>query len=281
MVERRVAHRSGRGDAPRWKLAATAMLAAAATAADEPQTPPDISDAPEFVFARLHYDSAGGWGEAFYNYDGRTWERWETDYPEGDRNFARRLAQLTSIVPDMQGVARRITDPDAFSFPFLYMCDPGYMKMTAEEKRMLGDYLHAGGFLWIDDFWGEGEWWNFEAVMADVLPETAWREIPSDHPILSSVFNLSGAPQVPAQDFAVRGWRTDPGWIHRQPATEVEPVHFRGYFDEGGRLMAVATHNTDIGDGFEREAYGQWYFEKYSTQAYMIGVNIVVYAMTH
>jgi hypothetical protein len=254
------------------------MAAGGTVRGDEPAT--DRSG-PEFVFARIQYDSIGGWGEAYYNYDGRTWARWETDYPQGDENFARRLAQLSSVVPDARGVARRITDPDVFTFPFLYMCDPGYMKMTDEEKRRLREYLLNGGFLWVDDFWGEAEWWNFESVMTDVFPESGWRDIPRGHPILHSVFDLPGAPQIPAQDFAVRGWKTDPGWIHRQPATQLTPVNFRGYFDDRGRLMAVATHNTDVGDGFEREAYGQWYFEKYSTQAYMIGVNIVVYAMSH
>jgi hypothetical protein len=266
------------------RLAVIALASAITSSAraDGPESPETrVSDSAEFVFARLQYDSAGGWGQAYYNYDGRTWQRWETDYPQADENFAYRLRQLSSVVPDARGVARRITDDDVFDFPFLYMCDPGYMRMTPEEKRRLRAYLLSGGFLWVDDFWGEAEWWNFEGVMSDVLPETGWRDIPAGHPILHSVFDLPAAPQIPAQDFAARGWKTDPGWVHRQPATRVEPVNFRGYFDERGRLMAVTTHNTDVGDGWEREAYGQWYFETYSTQAYMIGVNIVVYAMSH
>jgi hypothetical protein len=272
----------GCGSRSAWLFACAGSLAFAAALADESQKRASLyTDGAEFVFARIHYDSVGGWGEAYYNYDGRTWQRWETDYPVGDQNFAHRLSELTAVVPDLHGVARRITDPDVFTFPFLYMCDPGYMQMTDDEKRSLREYLLNGGFLWVDDFWGEGEWWNFEAVMADVLPETGWRDIPNDHPILHAVFDLPAAPQIPAVDFAMRGWKTDPGWVHRQPANTVDPVHLRGYFDKDGRLMAVATHNTDIGDGFEREAYGQWYFENYSTQAYMMGVNIVVYAMTH
>ncbi|HEY8520141.1 MAG TPA: DUF4159 domain-containing protein [Gammaproteobacteria bacterium] len=259
-----------------------AALSAAAPGAhaDEPGAA-RFSDSPELVFARLRYDSVGGWGEAVYNYDGRTWERWETDYPQGDENFAHRLRQLSSVVPHPHGVARRLTDEDVFDFPFLYMCDPGYMRLSDEEKARLREYLLRGGFLWIDDFWGDAEWWNVERIMADVLPEIRWQDIPADHPVLHAVFDLPGAPQIPAQDFAVRGWKTDPPWIHRQPANRVEPVHFRGYFDDDGRLMAVATHNTDVGDGWEREAYGQWYFETYSTQAYVIGVNIVVYGLSH
>ena len=259
---------------------AAALVAGTAAHADAPDDP-RISSAPEFTFARIRYDSEGGWGEAYYNYDGRTWERWETDFPQGDDNFVQRLSQLTSVVPSLHGVARRITDSDAYDYPFLYMCDPGYMKLTDDEKARLREYLDNGGFLWVDDFWGEAEWWNFEREMAGVLPDRNWRDIPRDHPILHAVFDLNGAPQIPAQDFAVRGWKTDPGWIHRSPATALTPANFRGYFDDDGRLMAVTTHNTDVGDGFEREAYGQWYFETYSTQAYMIGVNIVVYALSH
>ncbi|HEX7082204.1 MAG TPA: DUF4159 domain-containing protein [Gammaproteobacteria bacterium] len=266
----------------RLAMPAAVALTAAWTAGVRADGPAELlADPAEFVFARLHYDSVGGWGEAYYNYDGRTWERWETDYPQGDENFVHRLNELSSVKASLRGVARRITDEDVFEFPFLYMCDPGYLAMTAEEKARLREYLLAGGFLWIDDFWGEAEWWNVEGLMKDVLPGQSWREIPPDHPILHSVFDLTAAPQIPAQDFAVRGWKTDPGWVHRAPATDLQPVNFRGYFDAEGRLMAIATHNTDVGDGWEREAYGQWYFEKYSTQAYMIGVNVVVYAMSH
>jgi len=242
---------------------------------------PHASPTSEFVFARLRYDSEGTNGEAYYHYEQRIWERWETDYPEGDDNFAHRLAQLTNVLPAVHGVARRLTDADIFDYPFLYVCDPGYMKMTAEEKTLLREYLRTGGFLWVDDFWGEAEWWNFEREMADVFPESGWRDIPVDHPILHSVFDLPNVPQIPAYDYAVRGLKTELAWKHRSPAKELTPAHFRGYFDGDGRLMVVATHNTDIGDGFEREAYGEWYFETYSTQAYMMGVNIVVYALSH
>lgn len=176
-------------------------------------------------------------------------------------------------MPALRGVSRRITDPVVFEFRFLSMCDSGYMTMTAEEQQLLRQYLLNGGFLWIEDFCGEGEWWNFERMMSGVFPESGWRDIPASHPILHGVFDLPGAPQIPAQDFAVRGWKTDSGWIHRQPATKLTPVNFGGYFDAAGRLMAVATHNTGTGDGFEREAYGQWCSEKCSTQAYMIGVK--------
>lgn len=258
------------------RVALCALALAVATGANA-----DPAASAEFVFARLRYDSEGTNGAAYYHYRGRIWERWETDFPESDDNFAQRLAELSAVVPAARGVARSLGDPDVFDFPFLYVCDPGYMRMTAEEKAALRSYLFAGGFLWVDDFWGEGEWWNFEREMAEVLPEHGWRDIPPDHPILHGVFDLDGVPQIPQEEFAVRGWKSEPGWKHRSPAKQTTPAHLRGYFDRDGRLMVVATHNTDIGDGFERGAEGQWYFETFSTQAYMLGVNIVVYAMSH
>lgn len=233
----------------------------------------------KFTFVRIQYDSVGGYGESWYTYEDRDWERWETDYPEADENFLFRLSELTTIQPNPRAIVRRLTDKDLFEFPFIYMCDVGWMALTQEEKLRLREYLLRGGFLWVDDFWGYAEWDNFEAIMRDVLPETQWQEIPAKHPIFNMVFPLSGCPMIPARVFAVQGWTTEPAWIHKSGG--MEEAHCRGYFNKDGRLMVVATHNTDIGDGFEREGEGEWYFEKYSTKAYALGVNIVVYALTH
>ena len=233
----------------------------------------------KFTFVRIQYDSYGGADQAWYFFEGRIWQRWETDYPEADENFVYRMAEMTVLDPNPRAIVRRLTDKDLFDYPFIYMCDVGWMVLTREEHDRLGQYLRRGGFLWVDDFWGRAEWDNFERIMQVVIPEAQWREIPKQHPIFKMVFNLEECPQVPARMFAVEGWTTDPPYIHKSP--EVEDVHFRGLFDEKGRLLAVATHNTDIGDGWEREAEGEWYFEKYSTLSYAMGFNIIVYALTH
>jgi hypothetical protein len=261
-------------------LASTAALALEESAEDRSSTQSQAPAQGElFTFVRVEYDSTGGYGEAFYYYDGRYWLRWETDYPQGDENFLHRFSELTTTVPHLRSVTRRLTDADVFSFPFLYMCDVGWMKLSAEERALLAAYLHKGGFLWVDDFWGQAEWHNLEAIFEDVLPGVAWQDIPLDHPLLDTVSPLDEIPQVPSRDFAPLGH--DPAWVHRYPAEPMTPSHLRGLFDDKGRLMVVATHNTDIGDGWEREAYGEWYFEKYSTVAYAMGVNIVVYALSH
>jgi len=217
--------------------------------------------------------------EAYYYYEGRYWERWETDFPQADKNFLFRFAQLTTAHPHPKPITRRLMDPDLFDFPLLYMCDVGWMDLSEEEIARLRDYLLKGGFLWMDDFWGWAEWNNVERLFAQVLPERAWQDIPPDHEILDTVFELDALPQVPARDFASLGH--DPPEIHRYPANRVTPANFRGIFDDSDRPMVIATHNTDLGDGWEREAYGDWYFEKYSTVAYAAGVNIVVYALSH
>jgi len=233
----------------------------------------------KFTFVRIRYDSVGGYGESWYSFGGRNWERWETDYPEAEENFLFRVSELTTIEPNPRAIVRKLTDKDLFDYPFIYMCDVGWMELTTAEKAGLREYLQRGGFLWVDDFWGWAEWESLENAMKDVLPGSTWREIPKDHPILNMVFPLDGCPQIPARIFAVQGWTSEPVWIHKSGG--VEDVHFRGYFDKDDRLLVVATHNTDVGDGFEREAEGEWYFQKYSTKAYALGINIIVYALTH
>ena len=240
------------------------------------------ADMSRFNFTRVIYDSEGGYSEAFYFYDNRMWARWETDFPEGDDNFMHRLAQLTKIKTNPRAHSRHMSSPDLGDFPFLYMSDPGYMTTTAEEQNALAKYLANGGFLWVDDFWGDAEWQQFEAFMREVLPHSTWQVLTPEHPIFHSVFDVDEMPQIPAAPFARPGGPTaEYADMHKAPGGSLETPQMRAWLDEEGRVMVVATHNTDCGDGWEREAFGEWYFETFSTRSYMMGVNIVTYAMTH
>jgi hypothetical protein len=241
------------------------------------------ADMSKLNMARIIYDSEGGMGEAYYAYDGRVWARWETDFPEGDDNFSHRLAQLTRIPVAKFASSRMLTAPDLGDFPLLYMSDPGYMVVSTEEKAAFARYLANGGFVWVDDFWGDAEWQQFADVMRQVLPGREWRVLGAEHPIFHTVFDLNdGMPQIPALPFASPGGSTaeSPG-AHKFPAGSLDTPEMRAWLDDDGRIMVLATHNTDVGDGWEREAYGEWYFETFSTKSYMVGVNVVVYAMTH
>ena len=240
------------------------------------------ADLTRITLARAEYDSVGGMGEAYYAFEGRIWARWETDYPQAEHNFAKRLNELTRLTPAREPVQRRFTAPDLGDFPLLFMSDPGYMRFTREEAAALRAYLENGGFLWVDDFWGDAEWGAFERFMREVLPGTHWREVPLDHPIFHTVFEFDEMPQIPARSFAGRGGFTaEPAWFHRYPAGSLEHASMRGYFDSEGQLMVIGTHNTDVFDGWEREAYGSWYFEEFSTQSYRLGVNVLTYVLTH
>ena len=232
--------------------------------------------------ARVEYDSIGGMSEAYYQFEGRVWARWETDFPQAEHNFARRLGQLTRLQTAPKPALRRLTDPDLGDFPLIFMSDVGYMRFTTEEALALRAYLQNGGFLWADDFWGDAEWASFERLMREVLPGNRWREVPIEHPIFHTVFEIEELPQIPARSFA--GWgstTSEPAWFHRYPAGSLERATMRGYFDDDGRLMVIGTHNSDVADGWEREAYGQWYFERFSTKSYRLGVNVYTFVLTH
>lgn len=271
------------------RLAYLLLVLVASLAAADSDLPGDggradiLPDLSKLNLVRAIYDSEGGMGEAYYGYDGRMWARWETDFPEGDDNFSRRLRQLTRIDVAPVAASRRFTAQDLGDFPLLYMSDPGYMVVSQQEIAAFARYLKNGGFVWVDDFWGDAEWQQFANVMRQVLPDRDWRVLTPEHPIFHTVFDMKEMPQIPALPFARRngGDTAEPAGAHKYPTGSLRDPQMRVWLDDAGRVMVVATHNTDIGDGWEREAYGEWYFETFSTRSYMLGVNIVTYAMTH
>lgn len=219
-----------------------------------------------FTFVRIRYDA----------YSRR--QRWATDYPDSDLNFSFRLQQLTSLKVNPDGRILELTDPQLFDYPFIYMIEPGQLEFTAEEVEALRDYLLAGGFLMVDDFWGEAEWDNFYREIRRVFPDREPQELPLDHPIFHCVYDLDEKPQVPS--IGVAQWGRFEGITWERP--DAKEVHYRGLFDDSGRLMAIICHNTDLGDGWEREGEDAWYFHEFSEKrAYPMGINIVFYAMTH
>ncbi|MCU0721045.1 MAG: DUF4159 domain-containing protein [Pirellula sp.] len=238
-----------------------------------------------FTFVRVVYDSQGGPGEAYYPGDGEWRPRWATDHPDGAKNLTWRLNQLTTIRANQGSLLLRLTDPQLQDFPFVFMSDPGWQVLSEAEQKALRQYLANGGFLWIDDFWGEAEWKNLEDNLKQVAPSWKWFNITADHPIMSNVYPLSECPQIPALQLYRRGGDTyDPPWIHKQPnggIPDVSKVNFRGLNDDSGRLVAVATHNTDIADGWEREGDDEEFFQRFSVKAYALAINILTYAMSN
>lgn len=246
---------------------------------------PNTDRADSFTFVRVRYDSTGDFGESWYHYEGRDWQRWETDYPRAEKNLLTRLNQLTSLKLATEPIVLRLTDKSLNDYPFIFMSDVGWMRLSTEEKSSLTKYLANGGFLWIDDFWGDAEWHNLIANTKDLDPNWKWNEMPAEHPIFSIVYRLKSCPQVPARIFfAQTGLPYDPPGVHRYPTGGIRgcnQVNFQGLFDSDGRLLAIATHNTDIADGWEREGESRAFFKRFSIDSYAMSINILVYAMTH
>jgi hypothetical protein len=216
----------------------------------------------EFTFARLEYDSFGWRG------------MWMTDYPEADEHFIMGLRNWCrsnlAISDDPTSCAPG--DKDLFKHPFVYIVEPGRMDLSNEDAANLREYLTRGGFLMLDDFWGEYEWRNVQEQMRKVFPEYQIKELPLDHPIFHCYFDIDEVVQVPLfQNYLYNGITYEKGGY---------VPHYEGIIDDTGRVMVFIARNCDNGDAWE------WiddpgYPLKYGLAAYRLGMNLIVYAMTH
>ena len=219
----------------------------------------------EFYFSRVAYRGYGG-----YYGRGRSWA---TDYPKADQIF---LSFIDRLLPNLDAYENpfvvQLHEPDLRRYPFLYALEVGAMSLSPEEIEGLRSYLLAGGFLVIDDFWGTYEWQNFEYEIRQVLPEYDIVDLSIDHPIFTTFYEIEEIIQVPNVGNGIGGYQTHErdGYI---------PV-VRGIHDDKGRLMVIINWNTDLGDAWEW-ADNPRYPLKYSTYAYEMGVNFIVYAMSH
>ncbi len=219
----------------------------------------------EFYFSRVAYRGYRG----FYGRGGS----WATDYPKADQIF---LSFIDRLLPNLDAFEKEfvvlLQEPELRRYPFLYALEVGRMSLNPEEVEGLRSYLLAGGFLVIDDFWGTREWENFEYEIRQVLPEYEIVDLSIDHPIFTTFYEIEEIIQVPNVNQGVYG-----GPTHERDG--YVPM-VRGIHDENGRLMVIINWNTDLGDAWEW-ADNPRYPLKYSTYAYEMGVNFIVYAMSH
>ena len=228
-----------------------------------------------FLYCRGFYRSvrgeAGGQG-------------WSTDYPGADNNFSIRLSELTRVSvkwdPTRQPihVVVRLNDPALNRCPMLFMEDVGTIQFSESEIEGLRNYLLKGGFLWVDDFWGSVAWDRWVAELQRVLPSGEFPivDVPLSHPIMHTVYDVTDYLQVSSINF----WYRSEGSVSERGPDSAQ-VHFRGIEDSRKRLMVLMTHNTDVSDTWEREGENKEYFSLFSPRGYAIGVNVVVYALTH
>jgi hypothetical protein len=247
---RRGAPEFTRGNVPEWQL-------------------PAGFEREAFTFARIKYTSSMD----------RSSYAWWTDYPDADVNLSWRLHQLTALKVHPEGKVIELSDPDLASYPFVFMSGVPAIVMSDEEVKALRRHLLSGGFLLVDDFWGEIPWNHFNReVLKRVFPDREAQELPLEHPIFHGVFDLKEKPQIPNVFHATRNQGTGVTWETEDGKTP----HYRGITDDRGRLMVLACHNTDLGDGWEEEATNPYYFAEFSEpKAYPLAINIILYVMSH
>jgi len=237
--------------------------------------PPDYQEKTEWVFARLMYPPVrggyrGGWRERGDWTQGGS--NWTIDYPRSDRHLSAAVRRLTRIS------ARSVEQPvnldegdDVYNWPWLYGVEVGHWSLTDEQCAKLRDFLLRGGFFMCDDFHGTQEWEVFVASMSRVFPDRPIVEIENSDPIFHTLYDLEGRYQVPGAQYLYSG---------RVYEKDGFQPRWRGVYDDKGRLMVAICHNMDLGDSWEHADEAE-YPEKFSSLGMRIGVNYIVYAMTH
>ena len=234
-----------------------------------------------FTFVRIQYSEGYGGGRGGRGRRGMSGGNWATDYPDSELNFSFRLQQLTSLEVNPVPIVLELTDPELFNYPFIYIVEPGNLVFFEEEIKNLRRYLLNGGFLMIDDFWGQAEWYNIYYWMKQVFPNLEPTELTLEHEIFDCVFKLKEKPQIPAYNVAV-DLRTDTLTGITTERRDAPFARYYGIYDDKGRMMVIICRDTDLGDGWERESTSRTYFHEFSEKkAYPLGINIVFYAMTH
>jgi hypothetical protein len=218
-------------------------------------------EAHEFSFARLVYQQ-GVMDD---------WPRWQADWPEAEQHFSAGLRRLTEIDVAPDGVLVRISDEELYDYPWLYAVEVGSLSLSESDTGKLREYLLRGGFLMVDDFHGAFEWRQFESVMVRVFPNRSIQELDNNSEAFHVLYDLSSREQIPG----IRALMNNRTWEKggRFP-------HWRGILDNSGRIMVAINFNQDVGDAWEH-ADDVRYPEPLTAQAYRLGINYVVYAMTH
>lgn len=227
----------------------------------------------DFTFCRLAFRQAPD-GDGF---------GWGVDYPRADQNLSIRFSELTRarVNFDTDGEPNYYvllaTEPELFECPFVMMSEPGGAYLDQNEAKALRTYMLKGGFFWADDSWGEYAWRHWVGQVRKIFPderEYPIIEVPINHSIFHTLFDVKEFPQIPGIGLWPRGGTSERGADSAIP-------HARAILDSHGRIMLFMSHNTDFGDGYEREGDDPAYFYQFSVSGYAIGIDLLLYAMTH
>jgi hypothetical protein len=235
---------------------------------------PDWQEKTEFAFARLMFPPG-----PLNGYRGRDadWHQgislWTQDYPRADRHFSQAIRRLTRIHTRSVEQPVNLDEGDEFDWPWLYAVQVGEWGLTDAQGQALREYCLRGGFFMADDFHGTEEYAEFESRIRKAFPEYPIREIEDADAIFHTVYDLNDRYQIPGQAHLRQGYKSQNG----QSAIG---AHWRGIYDEKGRIMVAITYNSDVGDAWEF-ADDAWYPAKFADLAMRLGINYIVYSMTH
>lgn len=235
---------------------------------EETNLPGDKDEKTEWAFARLRYPAVSGYGRrsrrgAYYS--------WGIDSPKADRQFVQGVRRLTRIHTRSIEEVVNLDDDEVYNWPWIYAVEVGHWDLTDEQCKKLRDYLLRGGFLMTDDFHGTQEWAQFMSSMQRVFPDRTVVDIPDSDPIFHVIYDLDKKIQVPGKQFL---------WSGRLYEYDGFVPRWRGVYDDRGRVVAAFCHNQDNGDAWEWSDAPE-YPENFASQAYRLGVNYIVYSMTH
>lgn len=233
--------------------------------------PPDYQEKAEWAFARLMFPPGPLNG---YRYRDLDWHvgvsLWTQDFPRADRHFAQAVRRLTRIHVRSVEQPVNLDEGDAYDWPWLYAVQVGEWGLTDQQGKELREYLLRGGFFMADDFHGGAEWQEFESRIKRAFPEKAIVDVPDDDAIYHTVYDLADKYQIPGQAHLRLGYKYSDG----------KGAHWRGIYDDKGRIIIAISFNSDVGDAWEY-ADDPYYPAKFSDLAIRLGVNYIVYSMTH
>lgn len=237
--------------------------------------PADYQQPAEWTFARLMYPQALGVRGGFRG-GGGNWRKgysmWTQDYPRADRHFVGAVRRLTRIsVRSVEQPVNLEDDDDVYNWPWLYAVQVGTWDLTDDQAAKLRDFILRGGFFMCDDFWGPQGWAVFEASMKRVFPDREIVDLDPKDPILHTAYDLTDRYQVPGARYRFTG---------ETAKCEGCPPAWRAIHDDKGRVIAAIVFDSDLGDSWEW-ADDPTYEERFSALGIRIGVNYILYAMTH
>jgi len=224
--------------------------------------PADAMEPGEFSFARFRYPSAfGGWRRA----------SWGTDANKAERVFLQGVRRLTRVNARSVEEIIDADDEEIFHWPWLYAVEVGYWRLNDGQAKRMRQYLDRGGFLMVDDFHGSREWATFEDSLRRVFPDRTVVDLDDEEQIFNLLYNLKDRFQVPGRQFI---------WSGSTYERDGVDARWRAILDEKNRVQVLICHNMDLGDAWEWADDPQ-YPERFASLAYRIGINSIVYSMTH